>query len=85
MHHPWRSVEVRDLIARPRFEHLLPGAELTVSLERLSNGDLPRDVAGKILLSERALDKGCEHPLFITARQRDQSRAWTSALFLTPT
>ena len=26
---------------------------------------------------------GREHPLFICARQRDQSRVWTSALFLT--
>jgi hypothetical protein len=45
---------------------------------------LPRDVDGKIALTELALEKGREHPLFITARQRDQSRVWTSAVFLTP-
>jgi hypothetical protein len=38
---------------------------------------------GKIELAPLNLQPGREHPLFICARQRDQSRVWTSALFLT--
>ncbi|MDL2403558.1 hypothetical protein [Rhizobium mayense] len=45
---------------------------------------LSRDLAGEISLHELELDPGREHPLFITARQRDQSRIWTSPLFWEP-
>nr|WP_238543586.1 hypothetical protein [Pseudomonas sp. GM79] len=38
---------------------------------------------GQIELARLNLEQGREHPLFICARQRDQSRVWTSALFLT--
>jgi hypothetical protein len=55
-----------------------------VSVERIGAGTLPRELAGSIALAELALEPGREHPLFITAQQRDQSRVWTSALFLTP-
>jgi hypothetical protein len=43
----------------------------------------PRELQGKIELAQLNLQPGREHPLFICARQRDQSRVWTSALFLT--
>jgi len=36
-----------------------------------------------IELARLNLQPGREHPLFICARQRDQSKEWTSALFLT--
>jgi len=60
----------------------LPGAELKVSIERITDQALPREVSGKIDLPSLHLATHREHPLFITARQRDQSRIWTSALFL---
>lgn len=62
----------------------LSGIELEVTIERVTEGALPRDVGGEIDLSPLGLKKGVEHPLFITARQRDQSRIWTSPVFLTP-
>lgn len=71
------------LLAQSRFVKELPGAELKISLERLTDSDLPRDLAGRIDLAQLDLACGQEHPLFISARQRDQSRVWTSALFLT--
>ncbi|WP_275629412.1 hypothetical protein [Pseudomonas sp. 273] len=61
----------------------LPGAELQVALEQVSDAVLPRDVSGRIDLCSLGLEPGREHPLFISARQRDQSRVWTSALFVT--
>jgi hypothetical protein len=78
------SLAGEELLAAGGVEQKLPGAELSVALERISAGALPREVAGSIALAELELEPGREHPLFITARQRDQSRVWTSALFLTP-
>jgi len=55
-----------------------------VALElQISDTVLPRDVSGRIDLCSLGLEPGREHPLFISARQRDQSRVWTSALFVT--
>ncbi len=73
-----------ELLEAAAVERKLPGAELSVAIERISAGPLPREMTGAIALAELKLEPGREHPLFITARQRDQSRVWTSALFLTP-
>ncbi|MFC5353654.1 hypothetical protein [Azospirillum himalayense] len=67
-----------------RITRMLPGTELEVTVERVTEAPLPRDLTGRIPLADLALAPGREHPLFLTARQRDQSRVWTSALFLTP-
>jgi hypothetical protein len=72
------------LLASGRVSSVLPGTELEVSLERITAAPLPREVAGQIDLAGLGLEKGREHPLFLTARQRDQSRIWTSALFISP-
>ncbi len=72
-----------DLLAQGQHVVQLPGAELKLSLERMTALTLPREVQGELQLSELRLQPGREHPLFICARQRDQSRVWTSALFLT--
>ncbi|QFY44526.1 hypothetical protein F6R98_19405 [Candidatus Methylospira mobilis] len=86
VHAPEVMVELKgkQLLSTGVFERELPGAELKISLERITEAPLPRDIAGSIDLTALNLDPGREHPLFITARQRDQSRIWTSALFLTP-
>jgi hypothetical protein len=77
------SVAGADLLAAGRGSRILPGTELEVSLERITAAALPREVTGRIELAGLGLEKGREHPLFLTARQRDQSRVWTSALFMT--
>jgi hypothetical protein len=61
----------------------LRGVELEVAVERVTEAPLPRDVVGEIDLAALDLAPGVEHPLFITARQRDQSRVWSSPIFLT--
>ena len=72
----------RELIERGSVAVDLPGAELRASLERVSSAPLPRDVSGEIPLDGLGLAPGREHPLFLTARERDQSRVWTSPIFL---
>ncbi|WP_455923097.1 hypothetical protein [Pseudomonas putida] len=71
-----------SLLAQGEHIQRLPGAELQVSLECMTQAPLPREIQGRIALSELGLEAGREHPLFVCARQRDQSRVWTSALFV---
>lgn len=71
-----------QLLADGQIVQELPGAELRVAMERITAAALPRDIQGTIALAGLNLASGREHPLFITARQRDQSRIWTSALFI---
>jgi hypothetical protein len=73
-----------EMIAAGEIARDLPGVELRIALERVTDAPLPRDVSGEIRLSELGLEPGGEHPLFLIARQRDQTRIWTSPLFLTP-
>lgn len=77
------SVSGADLLARGRLQEELPGTELTLSIEPITEQALPRELAGEVAIAGLGLEADKEHPLFITARQRDQSRVWTSALFLT--
>jgi len=72
-----------ELIAASHVTRELPGAELQVTLERVTASSLPREVRGQISISGLDLARGREHALYITARQRDQSRIWSSPLFLT--
>lgn len=60
----------------------LPGVELRLIVDCITEAALPRDVTGAIDIAGLNLEDGREHPLFITARQVDQSRVWTSPLFL---
>jgi hypothetical protein len=76
-------VEGASLLAEAQVERHLSGAELRLGLERIGDAALPRTLEGSIALADLDLAPGREHPLFIAARQQDQSRVWTSALFLT--
>jgi hypothetical protein len=84
VHAPQVALELNgdDLLTRSALVKALPGAELQVVIERVTDKALPRELSGKIALDALKLDPSREHPLFITARQRDQSRVWTSALFV---
>lgn len=86
VHAPEARLELngKDLLAKGSITLDLPGVELRLIVERVTDQLLPRDLAGGISLQELELDPEREHPLFITARQRDQSRIWTSPLFLKP-
>ncbi|AGS26032.1 hypothetical protein NXC12_PE00678 (plasmid) [Rhizobium etli] len=84
VHAPEARLEVdgKDLIAKGSVTLDLPGVELRLIVERVTDQPLPRDLSGEISLGKLELDPGREHPLFLTARQRDQSRIWTSPLFM---
>lgn len=77
------SISGAALLAQGGLREALSGTELTVSIEPVTAQALPRELAGEIDWAQLGLEAGREHPLFVTARQRDQSRVWTSALFVT--
>jgi hypothetical protein len=77
------SVSGDELLRSERLIRTVPGVELEVAIERITDSALPRECAGLIDLDQLHLPPQIEHPLFIMGRQRDQSRVWTSALFLT--
>jgi len=70
------------LLTEGKQTYSLPGTELQVEIEAVTDNLLPRDIRGEIVLGDLPLKNKPEHPLFISARQQDQSRIWTSALFL---
>lgn len=86
--HAWAPVFETDidgqtLLIAGKETFTLPGTELEVDIELVTEQPLPRDISGEIPLSELILSEKREHPFFISARQKDQSRIWTSAIFLT--
>ncbi|OAV51491.1 hypothetical protein A6U98_01510 [Rhizobium sp. WYCCWR10014] len=85
VHAPEVFLEARgsELIAKSSISVDLQGVELRLLLERVTDRPLPRDLSGEIPLPGLGLSHGRQHPLFLTARQRDQSRIWTSPLFMT--
>ena len=77
------SISGVELLSRGHIRQELGATELELGIECITERALPRELIGKIDLAELDLPPGREHPLFITARQRDQSRVWTSAIFVT--
>lgn len=77
------ELDGNELLRAGKLTFSLPGTELQVEIEAVTEKALPRDIGGEIQIDELPLPEKKEHALFISARQSDQSRIWTSALFLT--
>ncbi|APX86225.1 hypothetical protein BV511_16910 [Methylorubrum extorquens] len=72
----------RELIAVGALQRELGGAGLFLALERLTEAPLPRDVAGHIQVEPENAAFGFR-PVYFSGRQRDGSRVWSSAQFIT--
>ncbi|MCP1540549.1 hypothetical protein J2W80_000360 [Methylorubrum extorquens] len=72
----------RELIAAGALQRELGGAGLFLALERLTEAPLPRDVAGHIHVEPENAPFGFR-PVYFSGRQRDGSRVWSSAQFIT--
>jgi hypothetical protein len=53
-----------------------------LALERMSEAQTPRDVSGSIEVEPRNGPHG-HRPVYLLARQIDDAKVWTSALFIT--
>ena len=71
-----------DLLAGGRIHKALGGAELFVGAERLSDRPMPRDVSGELEIEAENAPFGFR-PVYLMARQIDDAKVWTSAMFIT--
>jgi hypothetical protein len=69
-----------ELLARGSIRRELGGADLFVVAERITEHRLPADVAGTFEWSPRG-GGGSRRPVYVAARQLDDSKVWTSPLF----
>lgn len=76
------QVSGAELLAAGELRRELGGSELFVALERLSDAPLPRELSGRFEVDPHNAPFG-HRPVYLQARQRDDAKAWTSALFIT--
>ncbi|HKR47457.1 MAG TPA: hypothetical protein VJU59_48650 [Paraburkholderia sp.] len=71
-----------QLLARGNATHALGGTELFVAVERLTDKSLPIDLAGGVEIAPENAPFGFR-PVYFFGRQRDDSKVWSSAQFIT--
>ena len=71
-----------DLLAQGAVRHELGGTELFLAVERLTDEPLPVDLSGSFEVSAENASFGFR-PVYVFGRQRDDSKVWTSAQFIT--
>ncbi len=70
-----------ELLAGARLAKHLPGVEMSLAFERMSEKPAPRDVSGRLKLDPVNGPHG-HRPVYLFARQVDDAKVWTSALFI---
>lgn len=70
-----------ELIEKSELRLDLGGVELFLALERLSDAELPRDIAGSFIVEPRNGPFGFR-PVYLFGRQRDDGKIWSSAQFI---
>jgi hypothetical protein len=75
------TVTGRELLAAGTLRRELGGVEVFLGFERLTASPLPAEVAGSFVVDPANGPHG-HRPVFIRARQTDDAKVWTSALFI---
>ncbi len=83
VHCPTFSWEItgRELLEAARLRKDLPGVDMFLGFERMSDQTPPREVAGTLEVAAENGPHG-HRPVFLMARQVDDAKVWTSALFI---
>lgn len=83
IHCPNFSIEVSgaELLAQSNVQRALGGQDLFVSVDRLTDHALPREVVGSVEIEARNGPHGFR-PVYFCATQRDGAKVWTSAMFI---
>lgn len=71
-----------ELLASGTARHELGGTELFLAVERLTDRPLPVDLQGSFEVAPQNAGFGFR-PVYVFGRQRDDSKVWTSAQFIT--
>ncbi len=75
------EVSGAELIVAGELRLELGGTELFIALERLTERTLPVDLAGRLTVEPGNAPFGWR-PVYLTGRQRDDAKVWSSALFI---
>lgn len=71
-----------ELLQAGRLQKDLGGAELFVAVEQVSANPMPREVRGSFVIEPQATRYGFL-PIYLAGRQIDDTKVWTSPLFVT--
>lgn len=71
-----------ELLAAARMRRDLPGVEMFLAFERMSDRPAPREVSGTLDIDPHNGPHG-HRPVYLFGRQIDDAKVWTSALFPT--
>jgi hypothetical protein len=71
-----------ELLAGARLRRDLPGVEMFLAFERMSDAPAPREVSGTLNIDPHNGPHG-HRPVYFFGRQIDDAKVWTSALFPT--
>jgi hypothetical protein len=71
-----------ELLASGTARHELGGTELFLAVERLTDQPSPVDLAGRFEVAPQNAGFGFR-PVYVFGRQRDDSKVWSSAQFIT--
>jgi hypothetical protein len=70
-----------ELLEAARLKKDLPGVEMFLGLERMSDRPAPREVSGTLSIDPKNGPHG-HRPVYLFGRQVDDAKVWTSALFI---
>ncbi|QAY96366.1 hypothetical protein CWB41_12025 [Methylovirgula ligni] len=76
------EVSGAELIAQGELRRELGGVGLFLAFERVTEAELPRDLSGSFTLAPQNAPFGFR-PVYLYGRQRDDSKVWSSAQFIT--
>jgi hypothetical protein len=84
VHCPSFSWEITgaELLEAARLRLDLPGVEMFLAFERMSDAPAPREVSGTLNIDPQNGPHG-HRPVYFFGRQIDDAKVWTSALFPT--
>ncbi len=83
VHCPTFSWEIsgKELLEGGRLRRDLPGVEMFLAFERMSDQPAPREVSGSVTVAPENGPHGFR-PVYFLARQIDDAKIWTSAMFI---
>ena len=70
-----------ELLEAARLKKDLPGIEMFLGLERMSDQPAPREVSGTLGIDPKNGPHG-HRPVYLFGRQVDDAKVWTSAVFI---
>lgn len=72
----------KELLEHARLRKDLPGVEMFLAFERITEQGLPRDISGRLEIAPQNGPHGFR-PVYLFARQVDDAKVWTSAMYIT--